>query len=94
MATALWLRFEAEWLLLGIYAVFCALVLGGFSLADRLEWRIGPYGAWKKHIQEARESGALIRFFFRLELVFLPGLLLFSAATAGRGAFAGCRGAR
>lgn len=79
VVAALLLRFHSEWVILGSYAAFAALVLGGIALAERTGWTLGEYGPWKSGFRDLKEGGRVVRVVFRGLQVGLPGVFLLSA---------------
>ena len=75
-------RFYSDWILLGGYLVFSALVLTGFTVARRTGWRLKRFDLLdvviKGNLRRLREQGVIIRETFRVSEAAIPLLLLFT----------------
>jgi UDP-GlcNAc:undecaprenyl-phosphate GlcNAc-1-phosphate transferase len=86
-AMAYLLRFHSDWLLLGCYASFCALVVSAFTIAERRGFRFHRTGFFdvgiKGRLKIFKDKNLLIRVCFLPLQYGLP--LLFMAAVLVRG---------
>lgn len=82
IASAYLLRFYSEWLLLGSYATFAALIIFFFRRADGAGWRLQRFDfidrVVKGRLKLMREQGVFIRIVFRVLAVSVPLLLIFA----------------
>ncbi len=80
VAGAYFFRFYPEWLILSVYVVLSAAILGGFYAADKAHWRLGRYDFLehliKGRVRRMRDEGVFIRTSFRSIRFGTPLLLL------------------
>jgi UDP-GlcNAc:undecaprenyl-phosphate GlcNAc-1-phosphate transferase len=81
VASAFFLRFQSEWLLLTGYVAFATLVTGLFHVADQTGFQLKRHDfitAVKGKLKVWKEKAPLIRFSYRTIEFGLPVLLVFS----------------
>jgi UDP-GlcNAc:undecaprenyl-phosphate GlcNAc-1-phosphate transferase len=81
VASAFFLRFQSEWLLLTGYVVFAILVTGLFHVADQTGFQFKRHEAItaiKGRLKVWKDKAPIIRFSCRTIEVGLPALLIFS----------------
>ncbi len=79
---ALFFRSSSDWLLIAGFLSFCALIVGGFSYAERNGFRFKRYDfideGLKRRLIRLKEQGILIKSCFLMLKLFLPALVVFS----------------
>ena len=78
---AYFFRYHSEWFLLLSYVLFCALVVGLFTVADHTGWKLKRFdiidGVIKDKLRKLRGMRLVIRISFRVMYFGLPALLFF-----------------
>ncbi len=76
---AILFRFHSDWLLLGSYVIFSALILGGFFVAEKTGWKVRRFDlidrVIKGQLKALVDRGVLIRLSFRVIEFGLPALV-------------------
>lgn len=82
VTSAFHFRFYSEWLLLIGYVIFSGMVLSGFFIADRSNWKLKRYDLVDKvikgRLKKLKEKRILIKVCFKMTCLGFPGLLLLS----------------
>jgi UDP-GlcNAc:undecaprenyl-phosphate/decaprenyl-phosphate GlcNAc-1-phosphate transferase len=86
--SAIFLRYYADWVLMFFYAVFSALTIGAFVVADRTGFRFQrkplidlAFTGW---LRKLKEQNWIIKISFTLAKIIIPMLLLFSCLLPAR----------
>jgi UDP-GlcNAc:undecaprenyl-phosphate GlcNAc-1-phosphate transferase len=80
--SAIFFRYQSDWLLMIGYGVFCAVIIGLFTALERKTLRLprfpGMESAVRERMWKFRERNYIIKFSFGVSKLALPSLLLVS----------------
>jgi UDP-GlcNAc:undecaprenyl-phosphate GlcNAc-1-phosphate transferase len=84
---AILFRYHYAWLLLAIYILFSAVLIGAFTLADKTGFKVPRYHLIdhiiKGNLRRIKDDNLVIRFSFEISKLLLPFMFLFACLLPG-----------